>query len=177
MTRWLLFWLALSLLSSLPGQSFAFQTPQVRLYQIPASLAAALLSNERSIHQLPALAAPLPQGTLRDTLPPGHYLSIRLEGENITWFYFSRHRHYVKVAPKRSAFRLKIFDESGIPVSNAQVFADGKPVKYRPKDQVYQRRDWQVDLLSVRTDTDTLFFDVQETIRTSRLAHNARHLT
>ncbi|MEM9930373.1 MAG: hypothetical protein AAF840_11180, partial [Bacteroidota bacterium] len=110
-------------------------------------------------------------GISRQQLPPGHYLSATLNEEELRVAYFSTYDYELEVFKNKGQFACKLFDPDGLERTDAQVLADGKPVKYAAHHAAYRRRDWRIERLQVIVEQDTLFFAVDEKINRSRTAH------
>ncbi|MBC6995474.1 carboxypeptidase-like regulatory domain-containing protein [Neolewinella lacunae] len=159
------------------GQSFDFPATTTRIYPIPASTVGGLLSGQILAENLPDPGEPYPANTLHVDLPPGHYLEVRLSAENVAYEYFNTYRYTFSAEEHRGKFHLRVHDATGSPRSDAEVLADGHPVRYAKKHGAYRRRDWKIDEVRIVVDQDTLFYLVEEGFKKSRFRHDLSHVT
>lgn len=160
---------------SLFGQSFQFPPSESRIYPISARLVDQLIAGTLPFDELPQLANPYPVATRTDTLPAGHYLTTSLSGEVVRYDYFNTYDDYeVAISAAGGNFQFRLYDPAGRERADAVVTADGKPVRYTKKHQAYRRRDWRIGELKIIVAGDTLFYRVDEAVKTSRFAHDWR---
>ncbi len=159
------------------GQSFDFPATITRIYPILASTVGGLLSGQILAADLPDPGEPYPANTLHADLPPGHYLEVRLSAEKVVYDYFNTYRYAVSAEEHRGKFHLRIHDGAGFPRSDAEVLADGHPVRYSQQHGAYRRRDWKIDDVRIVVDQDTLFYLVEEGFKKSRFRHDLSHVT
>lgn len=159
---------------------FAFPEPTNRVYPISAKFVRSLLKrpvvNEPA---LPDLGNPLPEDTDPDLLPNGHYLHARVDGEVVTYEYQQVHDYQIEMAGEKGKFQLRLYDRERKERTDAQVFADDKPVRYSSQNgrSGYRRRDWKIDLVEIHAGADTLFYEVKEGINRSRIGNDLRYLS
>ena len=160
----------------LTAQRYTFGPDREVIFPLPAALASRITAPGFDGGDLPPLR-PLPPGTLPDTLPTGHYLHARISKAAVHYRYHPVNPYRADVRRYRGRFQLRLYDETGRLIPDAEVTADGRPVRYRSQDSAYQRRDWRIDELRVRVGTDTLLYHINETINFSRLGYVWRQVT
>ncbi|MEM6769247.1 MAG: hypothetical protein AAF597_01575, partial [Bacteroidota bacterium] len=99
-TRQLIILLALLATSSqLLAQDFTFPAPVERIYPISANTTRAILQGELKLDSLSDPGTPYPVNTKPEALPPGHYLTARLNGPQVHYAYFNTYQYQVEVQP------------------------------------------------------------------------------
>ena len=162
-----------------PGTTDVYAPPKPfsRTFPIPARLVRELLWERRDPETLPDLGPPLPAGARPDTLAPGHYLHVTVNDDEVTYRYFHTYDHAVRNQHLRSGYLdIRVFDPAGNARADAEVLADGRPVRYRKRTGTYRRRDWIADHLEVRLGGDTLFYSLDQTDYDSRFAHDVKRV-
>lgn len=93
--RYILLYILCLTTLNLSAQSFNFPKASKHIYAVPAETIERLSSKEASLNDLPGLGLPYPAGTDVAKLPPGHYLTTRLKGENVAYEQLP-HLHLLK---------------------------------------------------------------------------------
>ncbi|MCB9274039.1 MAG: carboxypeptidase-like regulatory domain-containing protein [Lewinellaceae bacterium] len=143
---------------------FAQLSPWGLVYAISPDEALALYTEQDSV-----LESHL--HTLADTsyweenaeLPPGHYLKISAEGETLNIELESVYSFQVQLVENGRDLIVQLLDSTGLPISNGQVWLEGRRLAYSPADEAYILRKCRRDgLLRVELQGEHAFFDMED---------------
>jgi alpha-2-macroglobulin len=108
--------------------------------------------------------------------PPGHYLLVQTQGENLALQLHSIYRHQLVSLNDGRDLRLRLADAEGQSVADARIWLDKRRIPYDADAQAYRLKRWnKAGFLRIEQAGDTIFYDLERELDDGLLKRRWQH--